>query len=155
MNKLTPIRDTREHENEGWYWTESEWCEGYMSKKLDTGDYSLEGYEDKLCIERKRSSGEIAKNINEARFERELERMSKFPHAFIVCEFEFEDILNFPINSGIPQNRWDQLKVTANFLLSKLSDYQVKYGVHVLFCGSKKNAWNAVNSIFKKVVKWT
>jgi len=151
MQKLTPIRDTREHENEGYYWTESEWCEGYVSKKLDTGDYSLEGFEDILCIERKRSTGEIAKNVIEKRFDKELIRMSKFKYAFIVCEFNFEDVLNFPINSGIPQNRWDWLKITPNFLMSKLTGYQLKYGVHILYCGSKKSGWEMVNSIFKKV----
>lgn len=153
MTKLTPIRDTREHDNEGYYWTESEWCEGYVSKKLDTGDYSLEGYEDRLCIERKRSTGEMAKNITEKRFDRELERMSEFEWAFFVCEFNFEDVLNFPINSTIPQNKWGQLRVTSNFLLSRLTEYQIKYGVHILYCGSKKASWDMVNSIFKKVTK--
>lgn len=151
QEKLTVLRDSREHENEGYYWTENEWCDGYETIKLDTGDYSIKGYEDVLCIERKRSTAEIAKNITEKRFDRELERMSKFKWAFFVLEFSLEDVLNFPINSTIPQRRWSWLKITPNFMLSKLTEYQIKYGVHVLFCGSKDNAWNMVNSIFKKV----
>ena len=39
------------------------------NKKLDTGDYSLAGMEEVLCIERKKSVSEIASNITEKRFE--------------------------------------------------------------------------------------
>ena len=51
----TVIRDTREQEGytfekfTGRYTS----CNGMIIKKLDTGDYSLVGLEDKLCIERK------------------------------------------------------------------------------------------------------
>lgn len=34
-------------------------------QKLDTGDYTVSGLEDKLAIERKKSVGEIANNITE------------------------------------------------------------------------------------------
>ena len=57
------IKDTREQDG---YTFESftgryTSCKGMVVKKLDTGDYSLEGLEDKLCIERKGRVSELAK----------------------------------------------------------------------------------------------
>ena len=45
----------------------------YKIKKLDEGDYKLEG-NDTICIERKGNLNEIMANITQARFKRELER---------------------------------------------------------------------------------
>ena len=51
------IKDTREQDG---YTFESftgryTSCKGMVVKKLDTGDYSLEGLEDRLCIEKRKS----------------------------------------------------------------------------------------------------
>ena len=45
----------------------------YETKKVDEGDYKLEG-KDTICIERKGNLNEIMANITQARFKRELER---------------------------------------------------------------------------------
>ena len=55
-----------------------------IRKGLKTGDYTVEGFEDRLCIERKQSVSEIASNITQKRFTKELERMAEFPHSFLV-----------------------------------------------------------------------
>ena len=86
-NKFVVIRDTREHKNKGWYFKESEFCQGMVEKKLDTGDYSIEGLEDVLCIERKASVSEIAANLVDKRFDRELDRMESFKYRFLILEF--------------------------------------------------------------------
>ena len=62
--------------------------------KLDTGDYSLEGLQDLFCIERKGNVSEFANNITEKRFKDVVERLSKFKHAFLLFEFNLEDVLN-------------------------------------------------------------
>jgi ERCC4-type nuclease len=56
-NNFTIIVDTREQKP----WS----FENYTTaiRKLDTGDYSIEGLEHLLCIERKRSVSEIANKI--------------------------------------------------------------------------------------------
>lgn len=153
MGKITVIRDTRERKGNGYYWEENDWCDGHINQKLDVGDYSLVGYEDVLMIERKATSAELAINCNEARFDRELEKFDQFKYAFIICEFSLDDIVNFPLNSGIPEKRWSQLKVTSKFLMRKIAEYQVKYNIKILLCGNKVNAWNMVNSIFKRVIE--
>jgi len=65
----------------------------YIRKKLDYGDYSFEidgvSYEDKICIERKKSLDELAGNFTKGRdrFKREFERaMSKKCKVHLVVE---------------------------------------------------------------------
>ena len=57
MDQLKIIIDTREQKP--WEFP------GHTTavQKLDTGDYSVEGLEDILCIERKQNTSEFAKNI--------------------------------------------------------------------------------------------
>ena len=57
----TVIRDTRERE--GYHFSKFDKCLGMVVRKLDTGDYSLVGLEDKICIERKGCVEEIAINF--------------------------------------------------------------------------------------------
>ena len=64
-----------------------------INRKLDTGDYSIEGLEHLLCIERKNSVSEIANNISESRFKAEILRMNDYLHKFILLEFSLTDVL--------------------------------------------------------------
>ena len=54
------------------------------SRKLDTGDYSVEGFENILCIERKYSISEFVNNMGEKRFKDVLERMQPYQYSFII-----------------------------------------------------------------------
>ena len=51
---FTIIKDTREQEGYTFEPSSSRYhtCNGMVLEKLDTGDYSLKGLEDKICIER-------------------------------------------------------------------------------------------------------
>lgn len=120
-------------------------------KKLDTGDYSIEGLEHLLCIERKRSVSEIATNITEKRFKDVLERMNQIPYRFMLFEFDLEDVYSFPVGSDIPKRLWDSLRVSSNFILKYITMIQVQYGIHVLFCGDSDNAEKLAVSIMKRV----
>jgi ERCC4-type nuclease len=120
-------------------------------KKLDTGDYSIEGLEHLLCIERKKSVSEIANNISEKRFKDVLERMSKMTYPFMLFEFDLEDIYSFPVGSDIPKKLWDSLKISANYILKYITLIQLNYGVHILFCGGPENAEKMAVSIMKRV----
>src|ERR1022692_1606102 len=102
--KYTVIRDTREQK--GWDFFEDDYCDGMIEKKLDSGDYSILGLENVFCIEKKRNTAELAKNIFEKRFFAELQRLEKFDYSFLILEFNLIDVLNFPFGSGIPQNKW-------------------------------------------------
>jgi ERCC4-type nuclease len=158
MAKAKPfiiIKDTREQEGYSFEPSSSRYhtCKGMVTQKLDTGDYSIVGLEDKLCIERKASVVEFANNIghDQARFMREIERMEKIPHRYMVFEFSLSDLMNFPEGSGIPESDWGKLKVTNRFMLKMIMEFQMKHGIHVMFCDSKKNAKWAVLSLIKRV----
>lgn len=148
--KYLVIRDTRE--KLGWQFDKSAHCLGTEVRTLETGDYTLDGYEKVFIIERKRSTGELAANLFQARFERELDRLDRFPHAYLVLEFEMADILSFPRNSGIPRSRWKSLKVTSGVLLKRLHEVQIAHpGLRILFVG--KHGREALSSLFKRVME--
>jgi ERCC4-type nuclease len=89
---------------------------------LATGDYSLAGFTDRLCIERK-SLGDLAScmTIGRERFERELERMREFECAAVVVE---EPLAN--IQKGAYRSH---LKVQSFFqsILSMTFRYKVPF----------------------------
>lgn len=151
--KYEVIRDTREQKNQGWFFEPGPSCTGTVIQKLDTGDYTLQGYEDIVAIERKRSTSELATNLNEARFVRELERLEAFQLPFIVCEFTLDDVFAFPENSGIPREKWSELKVTPQFLLRRINELVVKYKTRFIFAGNTEHAKAFVSSLFKRVVE--
>ena len=152
---FTIIKDTREQEGYTFEPSSSRYhtCKGMVSRKLDTGDYSIEGLEDKLCIERKASVVEFANNVghDQARFLKEIDRMQQFPYKFMIFEFSLSDLMNFPEGSNIPESDWGKLKVTNKFMLKKIMEYQMYDNIHVMFCDSKKNAKWTVLSILKRV----
>lgn len=120
-------------------------------QKLDTGDYTVSGLEDKLAIERKKSVGEIANNITEKRFVDVLERLSSYEYPFILLEFGMDKVLKFPVGSELPKRVWDKIKVSPNFLVKNILDWQLKYNINVLFCESVLNAIDIAEYIFKRV----
>ncbi len=145
------VKDTREQK--GYWFSNYDKCGGMVDRKLDTGDYSIEGFEDVLCIERKASVSEIANNMGKKKdsFHREIERMDKFRFPFLICEFSLDDVMNFPEGSDIPLQKRQFMKISPKYLLKCFMDYQVNYNVKVLFCGNKDNAFRVVNSLCKRV----
>lgn len=119
--------------------------------KLDTGDYSIEGMEKLLSIERKQSVSEVANNITEKRFPNFLERLSLIPHRFMLFEFDLQDVYDFPIGSDIPKSKWDSLRVTNNYILKHISLFSIRYGIHTIFCGDSDNAEKMAIRIMRTV----
>jgi len=153
-NNLEPffvIKDTREQE--GYYFKAYGNCAGMIEEKLDTGDYSIKGLEDKLCIERKGCVEELAVNLGQKKyaFLNELERMSEFPHKFLVLEFSVEDLAKFPDESRIPIKNKASVKITGKYMLKCLMEFMLYNNVQVLFCGNKYNAFLVVSSILKRI----
>lgn len=144
---FTVIIDTREQVP----WTLKHYTTA--TRKLSTGDYSVEGLEDILCIERKHSISEFVNNMSEKRFIDVLERMSKYQYSYIIMEFDFQQILDFPVGSDIPQKLWEKLRISSAYIIKYITDIQMKYGVHVLFCGSATGAEKMALSIMRRVVE--
>ena len=145
------VKDTREQD--GYYFKQYNTCAGMVEEKLDTGDYSIKGLEDKICIERKGCVEELAMNLGSKKhtFLNEIERMGAFPHKFIVLEFSLEDLIKFPEETRIPIKNKAAVKITGKYMLKCLMEFQIYNNVHVLFCGNKYNAFIAVSSILKRI----
>jgi hypothetical protein len=143
------IRDTREQR--GWHFKASEHCLGTTVEKLDTGDYSLDGYQKVLVVERKLSTAEFAINVVQDRFKRALERMAEFQHPFLVCEFTWDDVWSYPKNSGVPRHKWKDLRLSPQFLMRVLTTIPVRYGIHVELVGRLGEQW--CSSMFKRVTE--
>jgi len=123
-------------------------------KKLDTGDYSIEGMEDILCIERKKSVSEIANNVTEKRFKDVIDRMTPYKYSFMLFEFELEDILIYPVGSNVPKRMWDKIRISPNFILKNLIEFQLLHNIKIIFCGSSSNAEKMSLSIMNKVYEF-
>lgn len=119
--------------------------------KLDTGDYSVDGLEDILCIERKKSVSEIANNIVEKRYKDWTKRMAKFKYKFLMLEFDLDQVYKYPRIPDVPKRLWDKIKVSPKFIIKCLIELQIYYGIQVIFCGDHENAQNLALSIMKKV----
>lgn len=148
FSKFTIIRDTREQN--GLEFDSDDYCTGVIDKKLDTGDYSLLGMESRFVLERKATPAEIAHNVLEDRFIRELERLSSFESAHIIIQAELVDILRYPFgsNSGVPVSKQSRIKMRGKFILKKLIEFQQKFKIHIWFAGM--NAEDLAMSLFKQ-----
>jgi len=114
-------------------------CIGTVDQKIYPGDYSLEGYEQELVIERKGKITELAANIHQDRFMRELEKMEFVTYPWIVCEFDFVDIMMYPFCKGVPFAVRKKVKFTGKYFLKKVTELMFKYKTKWLFVGSKEN----------------
>ena len=107
-------------------------------RKLDAGDYSLEGYADVISVERKSASDFFGSIIQDRdRLEREFERLRSYKFKGLVIEDEELNLLN-PSMYG--------RQITSNSVYGSIIAFEVKYGLHVYY-GSRKRCEN-------KVINW-
>ena len=121
------IVDTRE--KKPWRFNRTDNCRGTISQKLNVGDYSVQGIESVVTIERKGSVSELYGNLGKGRtrFFAEIERMGDMKYKFVVCEFTFGQLLKQPRFS----------KMSPNSILGSIISLQLKYNVHFIFAGNK------------------
>lgn len=143
--EFTIIIDTREQQP----WSFDHYT--VANKKLDAGDYSIEGLEEVLSIERKKSVNEIANNIVESRFKDAIARLAQHKYSFLLLEFDIGDVLQYPIGSSLPKRLWDKVKIKPAFIMKHILDWQVKHDIKVIFCGNSSDAEKVAEYILKKV----
>lgn len=69
------------------------WIAGQTTATLKTGDYTVQGMEDLLCLERKSLPDLVGTLMHgRERFFREMERMQAFPYRAILVEASYEDV---------------------------------------------------------------
>jgi ERCC4-type nuclease len=144
-NDFTIIIDTREQQP----WSFGEYSTA--NRKLDTGDYSVDGLENILAIERKKSVSEFANNITESRFKDVVQRLSQLKYSFLLFEFDLEDILIYPVGSSVPKKMWDKIKISPAFIIKHLLELQLFHNIKIIFCGDSDNAEQLATHILKKV----
>jgi len=141
LPRITVIRDDREKDGHGWLWGDEPKkpgrCKilGTTIQRMKTGDYTLQGLEDKFVIERKAGFHELLGNIGtkllRERFTRELVRMAEIPHAFLIVETHIHNDL---VRLGIThQLNGPPSSAALGFLLEAACDY----GVQVIFAGDQ------------------
>ena len=145
------IQDTREQ----CPWDFSFYGLEQVRKGIPTGDYQIEG-DNHFIFERKRNTGEISLNLGKKwkQFEDEMKRMNaEFACPYIICEFPMEYIDTFPVHSTIPKSKWKFLRMSGNFIRSRLFTNCEKYGIQLLFFNSSEEAqrevFNIINEKFK------
>lgn len=103
--------------------------ENSITTKLDTGDYSLEGYTDKICVERKSIDDYVQTLIRHRdRFKKELKRMENLDHACIVVECSLLNILRGEYTS----------KAFPASIIGMTMSIIIAFKVPVFFCGDRK-----------------
>jgi len=124
------VTDTRE--NCGYLFKDKEAEAKIVMKKLATGDYSLEGFENEIVIERKRIN-ELFGNFagDRERFMREVERMEKIPYKFLLIEGSFRDLAQIKKVPG---------KVSIKLVVATLISLMIKHNIKVVFAGNPKLA---------------
>lgn len=98
-----------------------------VSAALKTGDYSIEGFEDKVAIERK-SLGDAFSSFgaDRERFERELQRMAEMEFSVVVVEASLGSVLYKPKPEG-SGNRWFSGKALIRTVTAWQNRYPTKW----------------------------
>ena len=110
----------------------------HTTKRLTTGDYSIEGYENRFSVERKELNDFVnCVTFSRARFLRELERAKKLDFFGIVVECSYYDIINHRYHS----------KTSPNAVISTLSSWSIKYKFPIFYVEARQGG-------ALQVVKW-
>lgn len=103
-----------------------------IRKGLKTGDYSVSGYEDRLCFERKATGDAVSTLINgHTRFLKEMERMRDFEVNYILIEHSPSVLYNYCARHGW-QNKFD-------VVIQSLLAYAYHYHCRIRFCKDRED----------------
>jgi hypothetical protein len=108
--------------------------------KLDAGDYSIEGMENIISIERKANVDELFSNFinNKERIHAEFERLKDHKIRIVIVEQNCEDVFNpmkYYVNAHGLNKR--SVKMPVAVVMSNLIELMLKFNVHIIFGGSK------------------
>jgi ERCC4-type nuclease len=129
----TIIIDTREQEP---YSFDSRQAAA-VRRALPAGDYSVEGLEERVAVERKTLDDFVSTVIhNRARFRKELRKLAGYPAACVVVEAGVLDVL-------VHRYRGD---AHPNAVLGNALSVILDYRVPVFFCGNRPAACQFVQA---------
>lgn len=114
------LRDSREKSGHGWTIDKrTRGCLGTEIATLQTGDYTVKGLEDIVCIERKLAAPEWHNNLfaERDRFKRELDRMKGIAFSYVLLEFPFWHMAEYPHIPTVPHAVRKKIQITADLFL--------------------------------------
>jgi ERCC4-type nuclease len=100
-------------------------------RKLLCGDYSILGWETQICFERKSIQDLVSTVIHgKERFGKELAKLREYEHAAIVIEASYQQVASpYTFSDANPKS-----------VIGLLQSHQLRYGVHVIFAGTRVHA---------------
>jgi ERCC4-type nuclease len=126
-DRITVVVDTREQEP----YTFDPRSVAVIRRALPAGDYSIEGHEDSVAVERKTLEDFVSTVIrSRKRFKRELQRLSGYAAACVVVEADLSDILGGRYRSG----------ANPNAVLGTVLSIVVDFDIPVFFCSDRQAA---------------
>ena len=138
--KLTIIKDTREQQ--GYSFANIKPKPEIINEGLKSGDYSIQGMEDEVAIERKSKADAFQSfGRNRKRFERELVRLSKMSFAAVVIEADWAEVLNNP-----PK----RTRLSPKVLFVSRIAWEQRYGIHFWFCFNREFAEKTTYRILER-----
>lgn len=115
-----------------------------VGAKLEAGDYSIVGYEDRFTLERKSISDLVGSlTSGRDRFRREMERLS---------DYEFKAVLVEGAMLTVAAGRY-RSKASPESILGSLNSWWVRYGVPTIWCGDPALAARTVRNLAYHYVK--
>lgn len=128
-NSHTIVYDTREQKP--WLFLSKKWP--LKRKHLKVGDYSVEGFEDVIAIEKKSGFQELFSNLTgkeRPRFERMLKRLSAYPVKLIIVEDEITNL--YSVWSAM-KRKAPKMKLTPRTIFHWVSKITMCYQIPVVF----------------------
>ena len=123
-----------DREKQPWMFLEDTWA--MEKKRLKVGDYSFEGYEEAVAIEKKSGMGEMLKDLTgdyRKTFKRFLKRLSAYPVKCIVVENELRASSVESIIRGLHYRSNGRSQLTEETVFYWVGEIMMVYGVPVLF----------------------
>jgi ERCC4-type nuclease len=115
--------------------------------KLDAGDYSVAGFENRVALERKSLPDFVHTVIHEAtRFAAELQKLAGMDAASVVIEANLDDVLR--------GRHKDVLRsVAPQAILGAALHIALHWGVPVYWCGSRQSACAFTDAFLRMFVR--
>jgi ERCC4-type nuclease len=125
--------DTRERLPWPLHESHPNWIGGERRAALKTGDYTVEGMEGVLCLERKNLADVVACTVtNRRRFFAVCRRLARFPWKAILVEATLEDIKGGFESLEFPSD------VHPNAVCGTLDAIEAKFGIPVIYASADR-----------------
>lgn len=145
-NKDRPVIIVDTREKKPWDFEADEAFGEVKYQKLDVGDYSIEGLEDILAVERKANFNELHMNFtsNAKRIKAEFDRMKDHKIKILVIEEDCADMFNpskYYVNKlRARSKRPINPKAACAIVASNLTKLIASHGVMVIFGGTRSQS---------------